>query len=390
MNVMVCCSSKFHSFYLAEQLYKRGHLLRLMTSWYDPKGNAQSVKIPKPKVSDNYIGASQIYLSRKIPFFKSYIQKRFLAHKYFGHWCASHLKRQENCDLVVTWGLSALPVIRTAKHKGIISIVERGSAHVNVQKALLEQEYQSFGIKPPATFTTERMERELTEYDEANYIEVPSKFVKKTFVKNGIPASKLIRVPYGVDLQEFLQIPKQDKVFRIVYAGSMSLRKGVHYLLQAFAELKLPNAELLLIGRITDEIKPFFKKYEGLFKWIVFKAQNELNKYYCQGSVFIIASIEEGMAMVQAQAMACGLPLICTTNTGGEDLIENGKEGFVIPIRDVEALKEKILFLYENPEICQQMGLAAGKKVQQQFTWDHYGKKIVQEYERILHQQRDT
>ena len=388
MNVTVCCHSKFHSFYLAEQLYKRGHLLKLMTSWYDPKSNARNVQIPASKVSDNYISASQIYLSRKIPFLKSYIQKRFLAHKYFGHWCASHLKRQENCDLVVTWGLSALPVIRTAKHKGIISIVERGSAHVAVQKALIEQEYQSFGIKPPATFTTERMERELTEYDEADYVEVPSSFVKRTFLEKGYDENKIIQGFRGVNLSEFKPLPKQDKIFRIVFAGAMSLRKGVHYLLQAFAELKLPNAELLLIGGITDEIKPFFKKYEGSFKWIGFKPQRELNKYYCQGSVFIIASIEEGMAMVQAQAMACGLPLICTTNTGGEDLIENGKEGFVIPIRDIEALKEKMLFLYENPEICREMGLAAGKKVRQQFTWDHYGEKIVQEYERILHQQQ--
>ncbi len=384
MDVTVCCHSKFHSFYLAEQLYKRGHLLRLMMSWYDPKGNAQSVKIPRSKVSDNYISASQIYLSRKIPFLKTYIQKRFIAHKYFGHWCASQFKKQETCDLVVSWGLSALPVIRVAKSKGVISIVERGSSHIEVQKTLIEQEYQKFGGKIPSTFTPERMERELKEYNEADYISIPSKFVKKTFVKNGIPANKLLHVPYGVDLQEFLQIPKQDDVFRIVYAGSMSLRKGVHYLLQAFAELKLPNAELLLVGGITDEIKPFFKKYEGFFKWIGFKAQNELNKYYCQGSVFIIASIEDGFGIVITQAMACGLPLICTTNTGGEDLIENGKEGFVIPIRDVEALKEKILFLYENPEICREMGLAAGKKVQQQFTWDHYGERIINEYQKIL------
>lgn len=384
MNTMVCCHSKFHSFYLAEQLYKRGHLLKLMTSWYDPKSNAHNIQIPKSKVSDNYLSASQIYLLRKIPFLKTCIQKRFLTHKYFGHWCASHLKRQENCDLVVTWGLSALPVIRTAKHKGIISIVERGSSHVAVQKALLEQECQSFGVKPPATFTTERMERELTEYEEADYVEVPSSFVKRTFLEQGFPEEKIIQVFMGCNLSEFKPLPKQDKIFRVVFVGAMTLQKGVHYLLEAFSELDLPNSELLLVGRQFDEIKPFFKKYDGKYKWIAHRPQHELNRYYSQGSVFTIASIQEGMAMVQVQAMACGLPLICTTNTGGEDLIEDGKEGFVIPIRDVEALKEKILFLYENPHICREMGLAARKKVQQRYTWDNYGEIITREYQRIL------
>ncbi len=384
MNVMVCCHSKFHSFYLAEQLYKRGHLLKLMTSWFDPKNNARNIQIPRSKVSDNYISASQIYLSRKIPFLKTCIQKRFLGHRYFGHWCASQLKRQETCDLAVTWGLSALPVIRTAKYKGIISIVERGSAHVAVQKELLEQEYQSFGIKPPAAFTPWRMERELTEYDEADYVEVPSSFVKRTFLEQGYDEDKIIHGFRGCDLSEFKQLPKQDKIFRIVFAGAMTLQKGVHYLLQAFSELKLPNSELLLIGRQSDEIEPFLKKYDGKYKWLDSRPQHELNEYYSQGSVFVLNSIQDGFGMVITQAMACALPVICTTNTGGEDLIEDGKEGFVIPIRNVEVLKEKILFLYENPEICRDMGLAAGKKVQQQYTWDHYGERIVKEYERIL------
>lgn len=88
--------------------------------------------------------------------------------------------------------------------------------------------------------------------------------------------------------------------------------------------------------------------------------------------------------MVQLQAMACGLPLICTQNTGGDDLVEDGKEGFVVPIRDVEALKEKILYLYEHQDICYEMGQAAKSKVQQGFTWDDYGKRIMDNYDLIL------
>ena len=67
--------------------------------------------------------------------------------------------------------------------------------------------------------------------------------------------------------------------------------------------------------------------------------------------------------MVQAQAMACGLPVICTTNTGGADLVREGRDGFILPIRDVEAIKEKILYFYENPEACTAMGESARSRV---------------------------
>ena len=88
--------------------------------------------------------------------------------------------------------------------------------------------------------------------------------------------------------------------------------------------------------------------------------------------------------MVQAQAMASGLPIICTTNTGGEDLIQEGRNGFVIPIRDRNALKNKILFFFENRRACNEMGIAAKERVQDTFSWNNYGENIINEYQRVL------
>jgi glycosyltransferase involved in cell wall biosynthesis len=109
-----------------------------------------------------------------------------------------------------------------------------------------------------------------------------------------------------------------------------------------------------------------------------------LHKYYAQGSVFCLASIEEGLAMVQVQAMACGLPVICTTNTGGADLVREGQDGFILPIRDVDAIKEKILYCYENPEACRSMGASARLRVQDGFSWADYGKKMIAAYRKVL------
>ena len=90
------------------------------------------------------------------------------------------------------------------------------------------------------------------------------------------------------------------------------------------------------------------------------------------------------MAMVQLQAMACGLPLICSTNTGGDDLItKDGEEGFVIPIKNVEAIKEKILYLYNNQDIAKEMGQKAKKRMESGFTWEDYGNRYIKNLEEI-------
>jgi len=338
MQVIISVGGKFHAFYLAQQLLKRGYLRQLIT-------------YPQFFISDSF--------------------DRIAA------------KKVKKADIFVGWSSFSLHSLRKAKELGATTIVERGSSHIEYQQEILKEEYDKFGLKFKGAHPR-IVEKELEEYKEAEYISIPSLFVKKTFLKKGIPEAKLIHVPYGVDLGEFKQVPKEDNVFRVIYVGAMSLQKGVHYLLQAFFELKLPKSELLLIGKMNNEMKQFFRKYEGNYRWIGHKPKKELYRYYSQGSVFVMPSIQEGLAMVQVQAMACGLPIICTTNTGGEDLIENGKEGFIIPIRNVEKLKEKILFFYENPKECYEMGQAAKRKVQKGFTWDDYGERMIREYQRIL------
>jgi glycosyltransferase involved in cell wall biosynthesis len=82
--------------------------------------------------------------------------------------------------------------------------------------------------------------------------------------------------------------------------------------------------------------------------------------------------------------MACGLPVICTTNTGGADLVREGRDGFILPIRDVEAIKEKILYFYENPEAARSMGESARRRVAAGFSWSDYGRRMIAAYQSIL------
>ena len=95
-------------------------------------------------------------------------------------------------------------------------------------------------------------------------------------------------------------------------------------------------------------------------------------------------SLEEGLAMVQTQAMASGLALICTQNSGGEELVEQGYNGYIIKTRDVNTLKEKILHLYNNKDELFEMGKNSEIKVKNLFSWEKYGFEVVKKYNEIL------
>ncbi len=377
-KVNVAVVGRFHAFNLAEQLKKHKVLNKLITTY--PK-----FKVKEWGLIDNEI-VSELWLEvlnrykNKIPFFSNDLINSFVKIRHAKK-CAQYLSE---CNIHVGWTGSSVESFIECKKQDKIGILVRGSSHYNYQMEILSDEYKKNNLDFFPNYS--QWQRELLEYELADYIQVNSSFVKRTFIEQGIAEEKIIMVNTGVDLKEFKQIPKEDKVFRIIFAGGGSIRKGYHYLLQAFYELNLSNCEVWHLGSINDEIKPFLDKYKTE-KWILkgHQPQNELYKYYSQGSVFVLPSLEEGLAMVQAQAMACGLPLICTTNTGGEDFIsDNGKEGFVIPIRDVEAIKEKILYLYNNSEICIEMGKNAKLKISNGFTWDDYGKKIVKKYQTIM------
>ncbi|OGX09034.1 MAG: glycosyl transferase group 1 [Omnitrophica WOR_2 bacterium GWA2_47_8] len=381
MKVAISVPGRFHLFNLAQQLLKRGYLSQLITSY--PKFEVVKYGIPRGKTDSIIIKEIVQRGWQKIPILRTFYNPQFLIHEIFDRSAARILKPS---DIFVGASSVSLRCLTVAKRLGAATIIERGSAHILYQDKILKEEYEKFGVRlePFQRPHPKIIEKELNEYEEADYISIPSLFVRRTFLDAGIPEEKLIHIPYGVDLAEFKQTSKTDDVFRVVYAGGMSLQKGAHYLLQAFAELDLPNSELLLVGGLSDEIEPFFDKYKGHYRWIGRVPQRELASYYNQSSVFVLNSIQDGFGMVIIQAMACGLPIIATTNTGAEDIVREGQDGFIIPIRDVAGLKEKLLYLYENPEIRGAMGQSAKTRVLAGFTWDNYGDKMVKEYERIL------
>jgi glycosyltransferase involved in cell wall biosynthesis len=196
---------------------------------------------------------------------------------------------------------------------------------------------------------------------------------------------KLIITPYGVNLNNFYSKEKKDNIFRFIYVGTLSVRKGLWYTLKAFNELNLPNSELILVGLADVNFLPILKEFTSNKKIKVFNhiSQNKLIEFYNISDVFVISSIEDGFAMVIPQALACGLPVICSENSGGSELIQNGINGYVVPIRNIDELKKKMNFLYEDKKhyIFLKERIA---KQREGLSWDHYGELIIDRYGSLL------
>ena len=381
IKITISVAGRFHAFDLAEQLQKRQALNRLITPY--PKFKVKNWGIPSNKITNLLTNEFFLRGWNKLPsFIKNTWNPDLFLKNRFDNFAKNNIPL--DTDLFIGWSGSSYNTLSKAKKQGIVTVLERGSSHILFQTEILSEEYKCLGL-PPSIAHPKIIERELQEYQTADFISIPSQFVKSTFVKFGIPEKKLIVNPYGVNISDFNPIEKKDSKFRVIFCGSLSIRKGIHYLLQAFYELNLKDSELWLIGPKSIEIDKFLTKYKH--PHIHYKGsypQSKLNELYSQGSVFCLPSIEEGLAMVILQAMACGLPIICTTNTGGQDIIGEGINGFTIPPRNVGSIKEKLLFLYENPGICKKMGISARNMVKRGFSWDDYGNRAMKNFYEIL------
>lgn len=376
--VVMSCSGKFHAFNLAEQLSGHGLLGRFYTR-YAYQRNTVMRRFVK-RIDKEIIPAERIRTAIPLAIAdKLNLLNDFPNNDLFDRWVAMQLKRiPADYQTFIGWSCMSLHSLRRAKKDGKCTIIERGSSHIQVQDEILADEYKrfrkSFRIDPRV------INKELQEYDEADYISVPSNFVRQTFLQKGICADKLLVNPYGVSTYfEKSTVRVNQKPFTILYLGSLTIRKGLLYLFQALKQLPIPLADykVWFIGQVDDELKQTIKLYQQP-NWTFLGHINhyKLANYLLQASVAVQPSVEEGLSMVIPQMLACGLPVIATTNTGAADLIESGANGYVIPIRDADAIAHHLTYLYEHPVELAQMKTQAALG-QTDLSWNAYGERYV-------------
>jgi len=300
-------------------------------------------------------------------------------------------KKLQECSLFFGWAQVSLFCLQAIQQNGGKSILEYPIAHVLTWQRYLQEESERFGIDLSKSFFSKRtVDRMLREIELANYISVPSAFVKNSFLEHGIAEDKLIVNPYGIDTSHFYpaenKLANKNKPYTVIAVGSVEIRKGFQYLLQAFDELGLPNAELKILGNVNPHFHTIAKKYahNQAIQFLGGLDRENTAKAMRNADVMVMPSLVEGLSLVILETMASGTPVISSENTGAKDVIADGADGFVFPIRDVESLKEKLIWGAENRETLAEMGLAARKKILSHYTVTAYGERAVNTFKNFL------
>ena len=381
MKINISIRGRFHGFNLAQGLNERGHLGVIYSSY--PLYFLRRYGLPDSTISNRPILEFTERALQKFPNIRA--NNNFLSTlvpSAFDRYVASRL--ENNFDLLVAWSSFAKDSILKAKKLGKVACLERGSTHIQWQTAKLQLEYGKFGLAFNKT-NPAIIERELVEYQIADFICVPTNFVKSTFLDYGVPAEKLLVNPYGVDKKQFSYKPnKNPDKFIIMFCGGITFRKGAHYLVRAFNKLNLPDAELWLVGNLDPEFGNIFRD-ELSSKNIFFKGpyrQDDLSAIYNQCDIFCLPSLEEGQAMVLHQAMSSGLPLLATTESGAGDLIRGN--GYLVKSRSEDDLASHLEYLYNNPKVVSEMGKKSLSQIHGEYSWDNYVDRAVTVYKSLL------
>jgi starch synthase len=361
MRINIAAAHRFHLLDLARELAANGHDVRFYS--YVPTKRALKFGLKKENSYSFFYLMLPFLALWKISKGSTWSTK--LLHRTMDYYMSLFMKP---CDVYIALGTIYSKSFSSAKNKyKATTILEWGSKHIQEQQRILslipnqQKQHEYFTI------------RSMDGYQLADYIAIASDHFKKSFIERGISEKKLIQNPYGVDLHDFSPTKYNEKKgFDVNMGGTWSNRKGCDLLIDFF---KTSNLTLLHVGSIFD--LPFPKTQNMTHYDSV--DQKQLIEFYKKAKIFVLPSREEGLAMVQCQALACGLPIVCSKDTGGRDLREflNDKE-WIVEMNDfsLEALQECIdkALLLANKQKGERN--YAGSSLEN-LTWSAYGERYA-------------
>ena len=375
MRVVQAVFGVFHHFELAHQLHRRNHLQRIYSTW--PWARLKREGLPRHLVRTFPILHTPEYLLNRTGRMPAQVIAKLASWNAlaFDRYTASKID-SEGCDVLIAISGACLLTGKQVQQRGGKFVCDRGSTHQRFQEAVVLEEYKRWGVPLPLA-KPHIVVREEAIYARADAITVPSTVAKRSFIQMGVAAEKVHVIPYGVRLDRFTPSgAPPPEIFEALFAGSVSLRKGIPYLLEAFAMVDHPRKHLTVVGGISPEIRPLLDRLPT--DNVTFTGslpQSELAKKMSGSHALVLPSVEEGLALVQGQAMACGCPVIATVATGAEDLYTDGVEGFIVPDRDIATLSARMQQLADDPERQCSMSAAALARVRSLNGWDDYGHR---------------
>jgi len=274
---------------------------------------------------------------------------RFSLNPWFDHWALQHLRPGDN--LLTNYG-AANRSLKWIGERGGLRFLDAVNSHPDSLWSVISQEHRDWKVdRPPIARHQHDRAKKSLEY--TDYLICPSNFVMQSFKERGFSEEKLIRIPYPTDLTCFMPKPPRpkDQPLRVINTGLLCLRKGTPYLLEAFriVSRKVRNAELWLTRIIFEDIGDVIQKNADLkINWAPALPHRELARRLQAADIFVLPSLEEGMARSSLEALACGLPIVVTPNTGSNDFVQHRRNGSVVPIRNPRAIADEILWWWEK------------------------------------------
>jgi len=298
---------------------------------------------------------------------------------------------------VYTFNTAGLEILQAARHQGLLAVTEQTIAPKRVEVELLESEHESFPEWELAggrdALAGEVIAREAAEWDAAHLILCACDFVRDGIAQCGGPVEKCVVVSYGVDVPnlksegrkqeaEIGGAPhtnphpeaerKQSAPLRVLTVGTVGLRKGSPYVLEAAKILKA-KAVFRMVGgiEVTGRAEEELRKHLELIGPV---PRSEIAKHFEWADMFLLPSLCEGSATVTYEALAYGLPVICTPNTGS--VVRDGMDGFIVPIRDAGSIVDRLEILLAQPGL--RTGFSTNARLRAaEFTVSAYGTRLL-------------
>ena len=380
MQIVQAVLGVFHHFELAHQLNRRGHLRKIYSTW--PWARLKREGLPRALVGTFPWVHLPDYLLDLRGFYPAAVSREMkrINPLAFDQWTRLVIPR---CDAFIGISGAGLLTGQKVQRSGGKYVCDRGSTHQRFMDRVLREEFVRWRLPQPVQ-PPHVAGREEACYAAADRITVPSSVARRSFLEMGVAPEKVVVIPYGVRLDRFRRLaePAPD-TFEVLFAGQVSLRKGVPYLLEAFARVRHPRKHLTVAGAMQAHMKELLPRLPtGQVTFAGAISQAKLVEQMSRSHCLVLSSVEEGLALVQAQAMACECPVIATVATGAEDLFTDGVEGFIVGDRDVEALALRMQQLAEDGELRARMAAAARVRVGSVGGWDEYGRR----WDELLHE----